>query len=175
MPILADDTPPVGLAAYAAAAGIPAVVFLPRGKISLAQLIQPVAMEETMQAAGKAKYAPLRLYGQEYIADTWAMATMNMIIHDMEGQIEIGDTFKNPKFRSKAGNVLKEHSHPYEQTGYVVQGKLTLFIDGVPHPASAGDVTDGGFLDLGKLKGNVGNQNYILPDDVDVADYEFVD
>jgi threonine synthase len=31
------------LAAYAAAADIPAVVFLPRGKISLAQLIQPVA------------------------------------------------------------------------------------------------------------------------------------
>jgi threonine synthase len=31
------------LAAYAAAASIPAVVFLPRGKISLAQLIQPVA------------------------------------------------------------------------------------------------------------------------------------
>lgn len=31
------------LSAYAAAAGIPAIVFLPRGKISLAQLIQPVA------------------------------------------------------------------------------------------------------------------------------------
>ncbi len=31
------------LAAYAAGAGIPAIVFLPRGKISLAQLIQPVA------------------------------------------------------------------------------------------------------------------------------------
>ncbi|MCZ6782573.1 MAG: threonine synthase [Proteobacteria bacterium] len=31
------------LAAYAAAAGIPAIVFLPRGKVSLAQLIQPVA------------------------------------------------------------------------------------------------------------------------------------
>jgi threonine synthase len=31
------------LSAYAAAAGIPAVVFLPRGKVSLAQLIQPVA------------------------------------------------------------------------------------------------------------------------------------
>ena len=27
------------------------------------------------------------------------MANMNMIIHDMEGEIEIGDTFKNPKFR----------------------------------------------------------------------------
>jgi threonine synthase len=31
------------LSAYAAAAGVPAVVFLPRGKVSIAQLIQPVA------------------------------------------------------------------------------------------------------------------------------------
>ena len=31
------------LSAYAAAAGIPAVVFMPRGKVSVAQLIQPVA------------------------------------------------------------------------------------------------------------------------------------
>ena len=27
------------------------------------------------------------------------MANMNMIIHDMEGRVEIGDTFRNPKFR----------------------------------------------------------------------------
>ncbi len=47
-------------------------------------------------------YAPLKLYGQEYIADTWAMANMNMIIHDMEGEVEIGDTFKNPKFRKSS-------------------------------------------------------------------------
>ena len=31
--------------------------------------------------------------------ETWAMSNMNMIIHDMEGQIELGDTFKKPKFR----------------------------------------------------------------------------
>jgi type I restriction enzyme M protein len=42
---------------------------------------------------------PLRLHGQEYVGETWAMANMNMIIHDMEGRIELGDTFKNPKFR----------------------------------------------------------------------------
>jgi len=59
-----------------------------------------IAMEEN--AKGKKRtIAPLKLFGQEYTADTWAMANMNMIIHDMEGQIEIGDTFKNPKFRSK--------------------------------------------------------------------------
>ncbi len=43
--------------------------------------------------------SPLKLFGQENVPETWAMANMNMIIHDMEGQIEIGDTFKNPKFR----------------------------------------------------------------------------
>jgi len=31
---------------------------------------------------------------------------MNMVIHDMEGEIEIGDTLKNPKFRD--GNSLKK-------------------------------------------------------------------
>lgn len=63
-----------------------------------------IAMED--QARGKARtVAPLKLYGQEYIADTWAMANMNMIIHDMEGEIEIGDTFKSPKFRDKRGKL----------------------------------------------------------------------
>ncbi len=58
-----------------------------------------------MNAAQQDKYAPLKLHGQEYVATTWAMANMNMIIHDMEGEIEIGDTFKNPKFRE--GNRLQ--------------------------------------------------------------------
>jgi N-6 DNA Methylase/Type I restriction modification DNA specificity domain len=31
------------------------------------------------------------------------MANMNMIIHDMEGEIQIGDTFRNPKFRQGKG------------------------------------------------------------------------
>ncbi|HLF63665.1 MAG TPA: N-6 DNA methylase [Saprospiraceae bacterium] len=57
------------------------------------------------KAKSKMNYTPLKLYGQEYIADTWAMANMNMIIHDMEGEIEIGDTFKNPKFRDKRGKL----------------------------------------------------------------------
>ena len=64
-----------------------------------------LALDEKMSLRSKRNYAPLKLYGQEYIAETWAMANMNMIIHDMEGEIEIGDTFKNPKFRK--GNRLR--------------------------------------------------------------------
>lgn len=48
---------------------------------------------------------------------------------------------------------------------------LVVYLAQHPNPVVAGDVTDGGFLDLGKLKGNVGNQNYIIPADIDVAEY----
>jgi type I restriction enzyme M protein len=61
--------------------------------------------DEKLKANGKKNSAPLRLYGQENEAGTWAMANMNMIIHDMEGEIQIGDTFRNPKFRK--GNRLQ--------------------------------------------------------------------
>lgn len=64
-----------------------------------------IVLDEKMKSAGKKKFAPVRLHGQEYVPETWAMANMNMIIHDMEGLIELGDTFKNPKFRK--GNKLQ--------------------------------------------------------------------
>lgn len=52
-----------------------------------------LALDEKMSLRSKKNFAPLKLYGQEYVAETWAMANMNMIIHDMEGKIGIGDTF----------------------------------------------------------------------------------
>lgn len=64
-----------------------------------------LVLRERMQVVKKKSYAPLKLYGQEYEPSSWAMANMNMIIHDLEGHIEIGNTFKNPKFR--VGNRLQ--------------------------------------------------------------------
>lgn len=68
-----------------------------------------IAMEENRRADFLFRhlndFSPLKLFGQEFTPETWAMANMNMIIHDMEGQIEIGDTFKNPKFRDKQGKL----------------------------------------------------------------------
>ena len=37
-----------------------------------------------------------------------------------------------------------------------------------------GDVTSGKYLDLGSLKGNIGDQNYTIPSSVDLADYHSV-
>lgn len=64
-----------------------------------------LVVDERLRAAKKSSAAPLKLYGQENEPGTWAMANMNMIIHDMEGEIQIGDTFRKPKFRQ--GNRLQ--------------------------------------------------------------------
>lgn len=67
-----------------------------------------LALKEKQDKAGKKTFAPLRLYGQESMSQTWAMAKMNMVIHDMEGDIELGDTFNNPKFKDKTGHGIKK-------------------------------------------------------------------
>lgn len=65
-----------------------------------------LVLKEKIAREKQKKLAPLQLYGQEFNPSTWAMANMNMVIHDMEGKIEIGDTMKNPKFKN--GDKLKK-------------------------------------------------------------------
>lgn len=48
---------------------------------------------------------PLKLTGQELQAESYAVAQMNGIIHDMEIEIARGDTMINPKFRTNDGKV----------------------------------------------------------------------
>ena len=42
---------------------------------------------------------PLKLHGQELTGSSYAIARMNMVIHDMEGEIVRGNSMTNPKFR----------------------------------------------------------------------------
>ena len=88
---------------------------------------------------------PLRLYGQEQNYVTYAMAKMNMIIHDMEGDIAIGDTLRNPKFLN--GSILKTFdlvvANPmWNQDGYDTEfyeaDTFNRFESGYP-PASSAD------------------------------------
>ena len=67
-----------------------------------------LVLQEKMHLSSKKHYAPLRLFGQEYNAATWAMANMNMVIHDIEGQIAIGNTMTNPSRFDMPGKALKK-------------------------------------------------------------------
>lgn len=48
---------------------------------------------------------PLKLSGQELGAESYAVAQMNAIIHDMEVELARGDTMINPKFRESSGKI----------------------------------------------------------------------
>ena len=65
-----------------------------------------VKAQLVVRESGGTVKRPLRLYGQELNHVTYAMAKMNMIVHDMEGEIAIGDTLRNPKFLN--GSKLKK-------------------------------------------------------------------
>jgi type I restriction enzyme M protein len=49
--------------------------------------------------------APLRLFGQEINAATFAMARMNAVLHEMEADIAIGDTMHRPAFTGGDGRL----------------------------------------------------------------------
>ena len=65
-----------------------------------------MVLEEKLDAIGTRSAQPLGIYGKEYTPGTWAMANMNMIIHNMEGNIEIGDSFNKPMLRDD-GKTLR--------------------------------------------------------------------
>lgn len=49
---------------------------------------------------------PLRMFGQELQAESYAIAQMNTIIHDMDVDLQRGDTVINPKFRNADGTLM---------------------------------------------------------------------
>ena len=70
------------------------------GSAGLLIKLQLVARE-----ADPTSHVPLKLYGQELQADSYAVAHMNAVIHDMDVQIERGDTMINPRFKNSAGRI----------------------------------------------------------------------
>ena len=60
------------------------------------------------------------------------------------------------RFHLKKGSLLPLHSHPQEQTGFMVSGKMTLFIGNEAFTAEAGDSWS--------IKGGVEHRAEILED-----------
>jgi threonine synthase len=77
------------VAAYAAAAGIPSVVFLPRGKVSTAQLVQPIAHGALVLSLDTDFDGCMRLV-QEVTADQTLYLANSMNSLRMEGQKTVG-------------------------------------------------------------------------------------
>jgi len=88
--------------------------------------------------------APLRLYGQEINPATFAIARMNAFIHDMEGDIRLGDTMRRPAFTDAdarlrqldlvTANPMWNQSFPTDLYEHDAYGRFTY---GTPPSSSA--------------------------------------
>lgn len=104
------------IARFAAGAGKKAGEFYTPGEVSelIAELVAPEAGERVCDPAcgsgsllikcgnqlKKDGINDFSLYGQEITGSTWALAKMNMFLHDMDNaRIEWGDTIRSPKLQ----------------------------------------------------------------------------
>ncbi|WP_157097920.1 HsdM family class I SAM-dependent methyltransferase [Niabella ginsenosidivorans] len=71
----------------------------------------------------------VRLFGQEDVWNTWAIANINMILHGLDARIEKGDTLKDPKFVDEENELLIRKFHkvmanfPFSQENWWKNGE----------------------------------------------------
>ena len=118
-----------------------------------------------MSAASK-----LEIEVEESMTDAMSAATIVKI-----GAFVDGDAFHKGE-GSATIYQLEDGSHVLRFEDFRVTNGPALFVLVSPHPnpGGRGDLTDAGYTELARLKGNVGNQNYILPADLDPDDINSV-
>lgn len=71
----------------------------------------------------------VRLFGQEDVWNTWAIANINMILHGLDARIEKGDTILDPKFVDEDNELeikqfdLAMANFPFSQENWTKTGK----------------------------------------------------
>ncbi len=62
------------------------------------------------------------------------------------------------EFKLEKGSIVPNHKHPHEQTGYLLSGRMTFYIDGEEFAAEPGDSWN--------IPGNVEHNVEVLEDSV---------
>jgi type I restriction enzyme M protein len=71
----------------------------------------------------------IRLFGQEDVWNTWAIANINMILHGLDASIKKGDTLKDPKFTEEDNDLaiktfdLVMSNFPFSQENWWKNGE----------------------------------------------------
>lgn len=93
------------------------------------------------------------------------------------GQFRDGDSFHKGSGDATIWNLGTDGFVLRFEDFNVINGPdLRVLLTTHPDPMSRGDVhaDDVDYFELGKLKGNIGNQNYLIPNDLNVDDYHSV-
>jgi hypothetical protein len=139
-------------------------------KVEEIESLTPAEVEAMPEAERMEAKRSMEELGQK-MPDTVAEEPM-----DSQPTVELSGTFKDAdSFHRGSGKatvyVLPDGKRVLRFEDFSVTNGPALSVYLV---RSADGNVDSGFLDLGKLKGNKGNQNYEIPTDTDLSSYESV-
>lgn len=131
-------------------------------------IVQPTAvamsMEEAVQATAPAVVAPVAEAAPTTVSAapvTWS-AHFQSLAHETNGTADI-------RTLEDGSRVLRLEDFA-TSNGPDVRVYLVRGTDGTQDEA----IKNGEFIDLGALKGNIGDQNYVIPAEVDLSQYQAV-
>lgn len=70
----------------------------------------------------------IRIFGQETVWNTWAIANINMLLHGLDAQVKQGNTLKDPKFFTEDGSDIRQFDRiganfPFSEENWWLNGK----------------------------------------------------
>ena len=77
----------------------------------------------------------LRLFGQETIWNTWAIANINMLLHNLDAKVEQGNTIKDPQFKEDGGIRRFDRvaaNFPFSEENWWLNGTIKKDAKGKP-------------------------------------------
>ena len=94
----------------------------------------------------------------------------------LSGQFRDADSFHKGSGSAAVYDLGSEGGHILRLEDFSVTNgpDLRVLLVNTPNPESHSDLDDAGYVELGKLKGNVGSQNYDIPANVSLADIQSV-
>ena len=94
----------------------------------------------------------------------------------LSGQFRDADSFHQGSGSATVYDLGSEGGHILRLEDFRVTNgpDLRVLLVNAPNPESHSDLDDAGYIELGKLKGNVGSQNYDIPANVSLADVQSV-
>jgi len=100
----------------------------------------------------------------EFLLDEIATAKFTGIddIHKGKGNVKV--------LQSGTGRVIVR----FTEFSVINGPDLKVYLAKSKDPQKASDILDGGFRSLGSLKGNIGDQTYTVPADVDISEYHSI-